>query len=216
MECNDGVIAKKNMIEEYKIYKHSPSHFFASNQMYMITTATYKKRKYLKDDKIKEYLFDLIFNKFSRFNWEIDAWVILDNHYHLLLQASKNAHSLPIIIREIHKFSALFIRKFLNCNNDVVSKGQNHRFCTPKNKQHNRDSTSKIWWNYWDTCITYERSYFARLNYIHFNPVKHGYVDSPDKWKFSSYCKFCDEVGEEYKEILKKYPFNKVRVKDDF
>jgi hypothetical protein len=23
----------------------------------------------------------------------------------------------------------------------------------------------KIWWNYWDTCITYERSYYTRLNY---------------------------------------------------
>jgi len=182
----------------------------------MLTAATYRKQKYLKNEQIKTHLMDLIFNKFRKFNWEIDAWVILDNHYHLLLQASKNAQSLPNIIREIHKFSALFIRKFMECNDGVVAKGQNHRFCPPKNNIYSKNNGNKIWWNYWDTCITYERSYFARLNYIHFNPVKHGYVDSPDKWKFSSYCEFCNELGKDAEKIVKNYPFNRIRIKDEF
>ena len=42
--------------------------------------------------------------------------------------------------------------------------------------------SKKVFYNYWDTCITYENSYFTRLNYIWYNPVKHGYVDSPEKW----------------------------------
>jgi putative transposase len=32
----------------------------------------------------------------------------------------------------------------------------------------------KVWHNFRETRLTYERSYFARLNYVHQTPVKHG------------------------------------------
>lgn len=34
----------------------------------------------------------------------------------------------------------------------------------------------KVWHNFWETRLTYEKSYLARLNYVHQNPVKHGLV----------------------------------------
>jgi putative transposase len=34
----------------------------------------------------------------------------------------------------------------------------------------------KVWHNFWDTKLTYQKSYLARLNYVHQNPVKHGLV----------------------------------------
>jgi putative transposase len=34
----------------------------------------------------------------------------------------------------------------------------------------------KVWFNYRETRLTYQKSYFARLNYTHQNPVKHGLV----------------------------------------
>jgi hypothetical protein len=34
----------------------------------------------------------------------------------------------------------------------------------------------KVWHNFWDTKLTYEKSYLARLNYVHQNPVRHGLV----------------------------------------
>ena len=72
----------------------------------------------------------------------------------------------------------------------------------------------KIWWNYWDTCLTYENSYFSRLNYIWFNPVKHGLVEKPEDWKFGSYYYRFKEKPEYLKEM--KYPFDRVKVFDDF
>ena len=29
----------------------------------------------------------------------------------------------------------------------------------------------KVWHNFWETRLTYQRSYLARLNYVHQNPV---------------------------------------------
>jgi putative transposase len=31
-------------------------------------------------------------------------------------------------------------------------------------------------YEFWDTRLTFEKSWFARLNYVHQNPVKHGLV----------------------------------------
>ncbi|MCK4353067.1 transposase [candidate division WOR-3 bacterium] len=179
-------------MKNYKIYKHSPPHYFDSNQVYMITAATYQKIPYFKSNPNKSYLLDLLYNKFTQADWKIDAWVILDNHYHLLAQAPHNASSLSAIIKEIHKFTAIQFNK----EDNVAGR--------------------KVWWNYWDACITFESSYFARLNYIHYNPVKHGYVATPQDWNFSSYLKFCKIDPGGANRIEKEYPFNKVKVKDDF
>jgi len=80
----------------------------------------------------------------------------------------------------------------------------------------NKKPGTKIWWNYWDTCLTYENSYYARLNYIHFNPVKHGYVDNAKKWEFSSYKEFYKFDYTNAKRIEKEFPFDRVKVYDDF
>ena len=45
----------------------------------------------------------------------------------------------------------------------------------------------QVWFNYWDSCLTYEKSYLARLHYVHMNPVKHGIVHNPMDYPFCSY-----------------------------
>jgi putative transposase len=34
----------------------------------------------------------------------------------------------------------------------------------------------RVWFQYWDSHLTYPRSYLARLNYVHCNAVRHGVV----------------------------------------
>ena len=47
-------------------------------------------------------------------------------------------------------------------------------------------SGRKVWFQYWDSCLTYENSYYARLNYVHNNPVKHGLVQDAELYPFCS------------------------------
>jgi putative transposase len=46
----------------------------------------------------------------------------------------------------------------------------------------------KFWQTrFWDHIIRDDRDFENHLCYIHFNPVKHGYVSDPRDWKDSSY-----------------------------
>jgi putative transposase len=44
----------------------------------------------------------------------------------------------------------------------------------------------------WEYLIRDDRDYARHLDYIHYNPVKHGYVTKPIDWPFSSFRRFVD------------------------
>jgi putative transposase len=47
---------------------------------------------------------------------------------------------------------------------------------------------------FWEHTIRDERDYRAHMDYVHFNPVKHGYVDHPAKWPHSTFLR-CAQAG---------------------
>jgi putative transposase len=54
-----------------------------------------------------------------------------------------------------------------------------------------------VWWNYWDYCPRDEEQYFTRLNYLFYNPVKHGYTSNLHDYVFSSFHEFIEQQGRE-------------------
>ncbi len=44
----------------------------------------------------------------------------------------------------------------------------------------------QVWYNFWETRLTYQKSYLARLNYVHQNPVKHGLVLAANQYPWCS------------------------------
>jgi putative transposase len=75
----------------------------------------------------------------------------------------------------------------------------------------------QIWHNYWDTCIRNEKGYWTRFNYIHQNPVKHGYVQDTIDWPFSSYHYYLRTKGQEWlHDCLATYPVLDYLEGDDF
>ena len=78
-----------------------------------------------------------------------------------------------------------------------------------------RTSERRVWHNYWDTKLTYEKSYFARLNYVHQNPVKHGLVRVANQYPW------CPQRGSRhgiYRQVRTIYSFkiNPLRMADDY
>jgi putative transposase len=120
--------------------------------------------------------------------------VILDNHYHILIK-SKKGKDIPELFRKIHSKSAVLLNKM------IADKEGKH---------------TKVWYNYWDTCIREEESYYKRLNYIHINPVKHKYVEKLEDYKFSSYNYYAERSNDWINNILREYPVDNVDVEDDF
>lgn len=181
------------MEDVFKIYQNNPPHLFRPKGKYFITGSTYRRKCHLVSEETKNATLEYLFKSFNNFGWSIEDWVLLDNHYHILVEAPEQADTLSKAINHFHKFSALWIKKYQGIQNDG----------------------HKIWYNYYDTCITYERSYFARINYIWFNPVKHGYVLDPEDWKFGSYY-FRSRNKESVEENIMNFPWDKVKVEDDF
>ncbi len=180
--------------EIYKVYEHNPPHLFKPNAKYLITGLTYLKKNFLAPENSKAKLLTSINKACERYHWFLEDWVILNNHYHLMLNAPSDASTLKAMFNEIHKFTAIWLKKNF-----------------PELKEE-----KKIFYNYWDSCITYERPYFARLNYIYFNPVKHGYVKEAETYLWGSYRQRLVKENDYLNEIKKKYPWNKIIVRDDF
>jgi putative transposase len=40
---------------------------------------------------------------------------------------------------------------------------------------------------YWEHTIRDDRDFAAHMDYVHFNPVKHGLVEHPAEWPYSSF-----------------------------
>ena len=163
---------------------------------YFITGSTYNKRYLLANEEIKKLLHNKIYYYFNKYRWKLDHWVILDNHYHLL-GISSIGTDLTNIIKGIHGSTASKICQIMNCSKPV-------------------------WWNYWDYCPRNAREYNVRLNYLLWNPVKHGYVDDLKKYPFSSINKIFVKIGEEglQKQLQKYQEFKNLILKeaegDDF
>ncbi len=179
--------------EIYKLYAHNPPHLFRPGAAYMITAGTYQKLPHIQGEARKRLWFESLIFVIGKEQWELAAWVVLDNHYHLLIHAPEaGSERLPQLIRSLHTYTA---RRW-NDENDAPGR--------------------RVWWNYWDTCLTYEGSYYARLNYIHWNPVKHGLAAKPEDYVFSSYRAFLSEQEVEIHRLEKTYPFDQIQMPDAF
>jgi len=176
---------------------HRPSHLYLDNTIYFITASTMKRSSAIycafEMDDAKLTSFASLLQELVRFyELELIGWVILRNHYHLLLKVAK-ALSLPNFIKSLHGKSAFQFNKI--------------------DKRLGR----KVWYQYWDTCIRDDATMYTRLNYMHNNPVKHGYVKELANYKYSSYFSYLEKFGKEWlDDALSKYPVVDYLEGDDF
>jgi len=99
------------------------------------------------------------------------GWVILPNHYHLLIETDLRA-----------------FRTWVGHLHNGKSTQWNREDATPGRK---------VWHRFMDRAIRNERHFHASLNYVHANPVKHGYADDASQWPWSSLHEYLDNVGRD-------------------
>ncbi|MBU0648705.1 transposase [Patescibacteria group bacterium] len=172
--------------------EHRPPHIYTSDQIYFVTSRTYKDIKYFDDNDKKGLLEKVLKISIEKFNIAFYAYVILDNHYHLLCRI-RNKQDLPKFAQNLHQNSSRLLRRGLSS-------------ATPGRED------IPVWYQYWDKCINSEKDFFVHFNYIHHNPIKHGYKKNlhqlPD-YKFSSYASWLKSHGREFLDnILMDYPIS--------
>lgn len=114
----------------------------------------------------------------ARHPFHIDAWVVLPDHMHCLWTLPPGDADFPLRWRTI---KALFSR------------------CVPRAEERRASLVRKreagIWQRrYWEHTIRDDRDYAVHMDYIHFNPVKHGLAARPADWPFSSFAR-CVALG---------------------
>lgn len=177
---------------EYLRPAHSPAHLFVSHSHYLVTARTYHRHHIFDSIDKRRHLCSTVLRQSENFGWELRAWCILSNHYHLVAEAPGEANTLSELIRRIHAISGRYA-------NRIDSK-----------------FGRKVWHSYWDTCIRGESSLIARLHYVHSNAAKHGLVSDPCEYEFCSYQWFIDGSAESIvKEVLASRT-NHVKLPDEF
>ena len=110
---------------------------------------------------------------------KILAYVIMENHLHLIL-------SVPGIGKLIKEFKSFTARKIIDLYEERKSMGNLWKLKRAK-LPHKTRSTFQVWQEgSHPEQIDNDEMLAQKIEYIHHNPVKRGYVDEPEDWRYSS------------------------------
>ena len=112
-------------------------------------------------------------------NLSVYAYVILDNHFHMLCETDQPAKVLQSLKRHTAK-------KVLELLENDRKKWLLNALIYYK-KAHKRQSSHQLWQEgFHPQQISTEEMFRQKAEYIHYNPVKRGYVSHPECWVYSS------------------------------
>lgn len=149
---------------------------FIQNTYLFLTINTYNRQKILIDN------IELLRESFKRakqtYNYELYASVILPDHMHIIIIPEKIEDYPKIIFAVKYHFSR-----------NIDGGLGNPPYTITKSKIKKKEKG--IWQRrYWEHTIRDEEDLYNHLDYIHYNPIKHGYVKSTKDWEYSSFNKF--------------------------
>jgi len=128
-----------------------------------ITAVCYRRKPYLETDWQKELLLAVMREVKSSSGFTMHAYVILGDHFHWIITPGERNFSAimqSIKLRFVHRY-----KKAIN----------------------QKDNTTLWQRRFWDHVIRNTEDLHRHMDYIHFNPVKHGYVSEPVDYKWSSF-----------------------------
>jgi len=163
---------------------HSPPHRpNFGHSRFLISAACYEHRDYIGQNLVRMDSFsrDLLV-AFAEHASQTFAWCVPPNHYHALVEAAD-------IKRLLHELGLLHGRTSHAWNGEEIMRGR------------------KVFFRAVERAMRSDRHYFATLNYVHHNPVRHGYAERWTDWQWSSAKEYLELTGvEEAKRIWKDYP----------
>jgi putative transposase len=175
-----------------KDWPHAPIHRISCDGIYMITGATlHKQRLFSTAEKLNLFEHELL-TLAKQHKWQLEAWAVFVNHYHVVARGHGEATSLKRFLKHLHSNSARQI------------------------KQVDDSAGRKVWYNFWDTKLTYERSYLARLNYVHQNAVKHGLVNVANQYPWCSAAWFERTASPATIKTIYGFKTDKLNIDDDY
>lgn len=123
---------------------------------------------------------------------EVHAWVIMSNHVHTILSTPEN--ELSDVVRDFKSFTSKAIVKAIHEENESRREWMLQRFIVHAARTA-RNDTYKVWTHDNHPLQMQPQFIMERVNYIHQNPVRAGWVDAPRGYLYSSARDYQDEPG---------------------
>jgi len=115
----------------------------------------------------------------------LHAWCIMTNHVHFIVSAEKG--DLPAIIRDFKKFTSSSVIKQIEQNAEESRRGW-MLWIFRQAGEANSHNEKYQFWQQDNQPVQLESVSFtlSKLNYLHNNPVKAGWVETPEDYLLSS------------------------------
>ena len=110
---------------------------------------------------------------------KIHAWVLMETHFHLIATSANISSEM----RKMKSYTARGIVDYLKANGPEFLLEQLKFY----KKKHKNDQIYQVWQEgLHPQLILDDKMMTGTIEYIHYNPVKRGYVDKPEHWRYSS------------------------------
>ena len=174
-------------------WPHAPSHRLAEGGTYMVTAGTYRKAHYFRTPERLAVLQRGLLKLAAQFAWQIEAWAIFSNHYHFIAHSPPDGgESLRTMLHDLHGALAEWVNRL------DAARGR------------------RVWHNYWESRLTYEHSYLARLHYVHRNPVHHGIVPVASQYPWCSAAWFEQSATPAQVKTIYSFATDRLKVFDEW
>ena len=151
---------------------------------YFFTVVTYERQRILCEPVSRVALRDAIHNTQSLHPFLINVWVLLPDHLHCLW-------TLPDGDYDFSKRWGMVKSNFTKRMKQVGWASPTENNQSPSRTRHRE---AFIWQRrFWEHQIRNQQDFNRHCDYIHYNPVKHGLVDDPKKWEYSTIHRFIEK-----------------------
>ena len=147
-------------------------------ETFFFTVVTYNRQPILCLEESRAALKGIIFETRTKMPFEIDAWVLMPDHLHCIWTLPEGDSDYSKRWGLIKAAYTKRTGKDLAGNRVEIASRIKHR--------------EQVVWQrrFWEHRIRDEKDYEMHCDYIHYNPVKHGLVNAPKDWAFSTFKRY--------------------------
>ena len=164
----------------YKIYDKEAAHFLTATIVNWIPLFS--------NPDHAQTILDALRYLVKQERWTLYAYVIMENHVHWIASA-------PDLVREVRSFKSFTARSIINALQE-----RNAQWTLRQLAHHRSAQRKKQRYQVWQEGsqpkeIQGEDMLRQKIEYVHQNPVRRGYVDEPTHWRYSSARDYAGEPG---------------------
>ena len=173
-------------------------HHFANGRTIYFTVATQQRRPLLTRNLSREALHTVLKRVRHDYSFRIDAWVLLPDHIHTIWTLPENDNDYRVRWRRIqegfYRFTHAVFSKDISLSLPASYQGQSQIWQQTLRQHKIKDL----------------KDFRLHLDYIHFNPVKHGLVACAKDWPYSTFHRYVREgvYGSDWRGTVKPGAIN--------